>query len=185
MQYQVDREITFASFRHRQNSAIASNTVQPSSVPSTSVASLTKAPFSLKYTAKTKIDIQADTTCTYYTEDTPAILSHAGSNSDLSILSIPNESIRKKKDLDLSDDSSNLSGDNENILAECIQSAMPKPRRINDKIKQIPILNRNPYPTNNTTTGQFLNVTGLGARSKIPSRNQEKFYKKPNNFMSK
>ncbi|CAH0552603.1 unnamed protein product [Brassicogethes aeneus] len=65
-----------------------------------------------------------DTVKTYFTEDTPAILSHAGSNSDLSCLSIPTD-VKSKKDY-LSDDSSNLSGDNDNILAECIQSGMPK-----------------------------------------------------------
>lgn len=66
----------------------------------------------------------ADTLKTYCTEDTPAILSHAGSNSDISILSISNES-KSKRDY-LSDASSNLSADDENLLAECIQSGMPK-----------------------------------------------------------
>lgn len=141
--------------------------------------------FPLKYSPKTKLDHQGDTTCTYYTEDTPAILSHAGSNSDLSILSIPNEPIGTRKDVDLSDDSSNLSGDNENILAECILSAMPKSRRTDEKIKHIPVLNRNPYPTNNTNSSQYVNISGLGARSKIPSRTQEKIYKKPSDLPSK
>lgn len=66
----------------------------------------------------------------YCTEDTPADLSHACSNTDLSVLSI-NDS-KSKKDY-FSDDSSNLSGDNENILERCIQSGMPKPK------KQIPV----------------------------------------------
>ena len=66
----------------------------------------------------------------YCTEGTPANISHAGSHSDLSVLSFPNEI---DEDLhhdhtgtELSDDSSTFSGDNENILAECIQSGMPK-----------------------------------------------------------
>jgi hypothetical protein len=33
---------------------------------------------------------------------------------------------REVEKLELSDDSSNFSGDNDNILAECIQSGMPK-----------------------------------------------------------
>ncbi|XP_049821338.1 adenomatous polyposis coli homolog [Aethina tumida] len=65
-----------------------------------------------------------DTVKTYYTEDTPAILSHAGSNSDLSNLSFPTNDNKSKKDY-LSDDSSSLSGDND-LLAECIQLGMPK-----------------------------------------------------------
>ncbi|KAJ9593421.1 hypothetical protein L9F63_015047, partial [Diploptera punctata] len=56
---------------------------------------------------------------TYCTEGTPANISHAGSHSDLSVLSLP-------ETLELSDDSSNFSGDNDSILAECIQSGMPK-----------------------------------------------------------
>ncbi|XP_050306295.1 adenomatous polyposis coli protein-like isoform X2 [Anthonomus grandis grandis] len=63
----------------------------------------------------------------YYTEDTPAVLSHAGSNSNLSTLSILNDS--RSKQGDFSDDSSNLSVDNENILEQCIQSAMPKSKK--------------------------------------------------------
>ncbi|XP_066257958.1 adenomatous polyposis coli homolog isoform X2 [Euwallacea similis] len=65
----------------------------------------------------------------YCTEDTPAELSRAGSHSNLSVLSIP-----KSKAGDFSsDESSNLSAENENILEECIQSAMPKSKKdLND-----------------------------------------------------
>nr|CAD7423759.1 unnamed protein product [Timema monikensis] len=59
---------------------------------------------------------------TYYTEGTPANISHAGSNSDLSVLSMDDPKLEEKP-TELSDDSSN-----ENILAECIQSGMPKAR---------------------------------------------------------
>nr|CAD7259192.1 unnamed protein product [Timema shepardi] len=59
---------------------------------------------------------------TYYTEGTPANISHAGSNSDLSVLSLDDPKLEEKP-TELSDDSSN-----ENILAECIQSGMPKAR---------------------------------------------------------
>ncbi|CAG2054854.1 unnamed protein product, partial [Timema podura] len=59
---------------------------------------------------------------TYHTEGTPANISHAGSNSDLSVLSLDDPKLEEKP-TELSDDSSN-----ENILAECIQSGMPKAR---------------------------------------------------------
>lgn len=75
--------------------------------------------------------VNLDSIRTYCTEDTPAFLSQAGSQTDLSVLSIDssNNPSSRKPGLDLSDDSSNLSGDNEdNILAECIQSGMPKAR---------------------------------------------------------
>ncbi|XP_030746135.1 adenomatous polyposis coli protein-like isoform X2 [Sitophilus oryzae] len=72
--------------------------------------------------------LMEDAPKTYCTEDTPAHLSRTGSNSNLSVLSIPNDN-KSKQHGDFSDDSSNLSGDNENLLAECIQSAMPKPKK--------------------------------------------------------
>lgn len=78
----------------------------------------------------------------YCTEGTPANISHAGSHSDLSVLSFPNEG-DEELDLEhtgimteLSDDSSTFSGDNENILAECIQSGMPKAK--SDSISSLP-----------------------------------------------
>lgn len=77
-------------------------------------------------------EANSDTTRTYCTEDTPAMLSHAGSQSDLSVLSISSKDksgVEREDKPDFSDDSSNLSGDNDNILAECIQSGMPKARR--------------------------------------------------------
>ena len=82
---------------------------------------------------------------TYCTEGTPANISHAGSHSDLSVLSLPgdrDETEVQREETgapkgeenpgngverhELSDDSSNFSGDNDSILAECIQSGMPK-----------------------------------------------------------
>ncbi|XP_071444666.1 adenomatous polyposis coli protein-like isoform X2 [Hetaerina americana] len=135
-----------------------------------------------------------DAVSTYCTEGTPANISHAGSHSDLSVLSLPdqmrdgddseergrsaqrdhctrdlaNEEIRelaeaeKNKDLDSptvpmttpptplstgshhnvesSDDSSSFSGDNDNILAECIQSAMPKARPQHRRPQQPPMI---------------------------------------------
>ncbi|XP_074030384.1 uncharacterized protein isoform X2 [Leptinotarsa decemlineata] len=73
---------------------------------------------------------QSDTLRAYCTEDTPVRLSRTGSISDLSVLSELNESkVGSRRGDYLSDDSSNLSGDNDNILAECIQSALPKPKK--------------------------------------------------------
>jgi hypothetical protein len=92
-----------------------------------------------------------DAVRTFCDEGTPANISHTGSHSDLSVLSLPGdrdetgvqkeetclEGVKKVEDPvecqdreaerpELSDDSSNFSGDNDNILAECIQSGMPK-----------------------------------------------------------
>ncbi|KAK0083332.1 hypothetical protein PV325_008969 [Microctonus aethiopoides] len=75
----------------------------------------------------------ADTVHVYCTEDTPADISPVGSQSNLSALSLPSivEDFEKPDEVeearnDLSDDNSNLSGDDEKILDECIQSGMPK-----------------------------------------------------------
>ncbi|CAL4121709.1 unnamed protein product, partial [Meganyctiphanes norvegica] len=73
----------------------------------------------------------SDSLMNYCTEDTPASgMSHAGSISELSVLSIPgspgpwNTSGRAVSLNDSGDNSS----DNDNILEQCIQSAMPKAR---------------------------------------------------------
>lgn len=94
-------------------------------------------------------EANSDTTRTYCTEDTPAMLSHAGSQSDLSILSISSKDksgLEREDKPDFSDDSSNLSGDNDNILAECIQSGMPKARR---QLVQPKIVSHKSRPMNN------------------------------------
>ncbi|KAL1492003.1 hypothetical protein ABEB36_012512 [Hypothenemus hampei] len=86
---------------------------------------------------------------TYCTEDTPAELSRAGSNSNLSTLSIPNDNKSKLGGADTSsDDSSNLSADNENILEECIQLAMPKPKNVTaEHIEMPPPKSKQPLKT--------------------------------------
>ena len=75
-----------------------------------------------------------DTLRTYYTEDTPASISHAASISDLSTLSIPGEEPRKERHASGQrpslNDSGDNSSDNDNLLEQCIQSAMPKVRRL-------------------------------------------------------
>ncbi|EFN83020.1 Adenomatous polyposis coli protein [Harpegnathos saltator] len=93
-------------------------------------------------TSKTAIEIGVapDTMHVYCTEDTPADISPVGSQSNLSALSMPSvqediEKIEQAKSVevechrnDLSDESSNLSGEDEKILDECIQSGIPKVR---------------------------------------------------------
>ncbi|KYQ54191.1 Adenomatous polyposis coli protein [Trachymyrmex zeteki] len=88
--------------------------------------------------------VTSDTVHVYCTEDTPADISPVGSQSNLSALSIPSvqEDIEKivceqNKSVeidchrnDLSDENSNLSGEDEKILDECIQSGIPKARQI-------------------------------------------------------
>lgn len=85
-----------------------------------------------------EIIVAPDTVHVYCTEDTPADISPVGSQSNLSALSMPSvqeelEKLDHDKSAeidchrnDLSDESSNLSGEDEKILDECIQSGMPK-----------------------------------------------------------
>lgn len=83
--------------------------------------------------------VASDTVHVYCTEDTPADISPVGSQSNLSALSMPSvqEEIEKivceqdKTEInchrnDLFDENSNLSGEDEKILDECIQSGIPK-----------------------------------------------------------
>ncbi|KOB75358.1 Adenomatous polyposis coli protein [Operophtera brumata] len=65
----------------------------------------------------------------YFTEDTPAILSKAGSNSNLSVLSIDSAPARAPPTVEAHDtsDSSNLS-DAGDLLEECIQKGIAKVR---------------------------------------------------------
>lgn len=118
-------------------------------------------PMSLKSrTAPAVVDstVNLDCTRTYCTEDTPAFLSQTGSQTDLSVLSFESGSRKSGQDkvlLDLSDDSSNLSGDNEdNILAECIQSGMPKAKWFVPKSHPLNLRQKiNKTVSNLTTTG--------------------------------
>jgi len=84
-------------------------------------------------------NIASDTVHVYCTEDTPADISPVGSQSNLSALSMPSvqEDIEKivyeqDKSVEIdchrndSFDNSNLSGEDEKILDECIQSGIPK-----------------------------------------------------------
>lgn len=114
-----------------------------------------------------------DSTHNYCTEDTPALLSHAGSNSNLSLLTTTSNLKKEEKNY-LSDDSSNLSGDNDNILEECIQAAMPKAkvlRKLDVRSRQasgLPIRNVQPIKNENIkrSIGQPLSMY-YGARDEI------------------
>ncbi|XP_029165349.1 adenomatous polyposis coli homolog [Nylanderia fulva] len=97
-------------------------------------------------TNRTAVDtVASDTVHVYCTEDTPADISPVGSHSNLSALSMPSvqEDVEKiepdSQDRsaeidchrgDLFDEGSNLSGEDEKILDECIQSGIPKARQI-------------------------------------------------------
>ncbi|KAL0113058.1 hypothetical protein PUN28_012348 [Cardiocondyla obscurior] len=98
-------------------------------------------------TSKTRTAIEivaSDTVHVYCTEDTPADISPVGSQSNLSALSMPSvqEDIEKivcEQDKlpetgcqrnNLFDENSNLSGEDEKILDECIQSGISKARQI-------------------------------------------------------
>lgn len=82
--------------------------------------------------------VASDTVHVYCTEDTPADISPVGSQSNLSALSMPSvqedvETVETDKPAELEchrndsfDEGSNLSGEDEKILNECIQSGMPK-----------------------------------------------------------
>nr|XP_012231160.1 PREDICTED: adenomatous polyposis coli protein-like isoform X2 [Linepithema humile] len=91
-------------------------------------------------------NVASDTVHVYCTEDTPADISPMGSLSNLSALSMPSvqedvENIEQDKSAeidchgnDLFDESANLSGEDEKILNECIQSGMPKARQISPPV---------------------------------------------------
>lgn len=72
----------------------------------------------------------------YATEDTPAVFSKAGSETNLSILSIDTH----KNATILSDDSSNTSdAGNDRLLEECIRDGLPKPSGSKHNIAQYQI----------------------------------------------
>ncbi|XP_076254501.1 uncharacterized protein LOC143192764 isoform X3 [Rhynchophorus ferrugineus] len=114
----------------------------PQNKPSTGIPMIRRTPPRSVPPPAAVSHLLSDAPKTYCTEDTPAQLSRTGSNSNLSALSIPNDN--KSKQSDFSDDSSNMSGD-ENLLAECIQSAMPKPKK-ELKVSALPQLRRTTVP---------------------------------------
>ncbi|XP_012534463.1 adenomatous polyposis coli homolog isoform X2 [Monomorium pharaonis] len=127
--------------------------------------------------------VASDTVHVYCTEDTPADISPVGSQSNLSALSMPSvqEDIEKiicERDKsaeidchrnDLSDDNFNLSGEDEKILDECIQSGIPKARQVT------------PPPTNgilfvkkSETLSQKFNICGTPSSSPVETSHGNK-----------
>lgn len=73
-------------------------------------------------------DVLPDTVHIYCTEDTPAVISPVGSQSNLSALSMPSilEDTERPDVMSVLDNTTNLSREEEKILEECIQAGMPK-----------------------------------------------------------
>lgn len=140
---------------------------QHQNIPSTKIPTLSIPTSSKSAIRYDKIETNDDTTKAYYTEDTPALLSHAGSNSDLSLLSIPID--KSKKDYS-SDESSNISGDNDNILAECIESGMPK--RKENLGKPLPRGIPLPNSANNSPIKMFKTQDSYSKNPKSPNWNK-------------
>ncbi|KAK4883631.1 hypothetical protein RN001_006950 [Aquatica leii] len=100
-----------------------------------------RAPSTSSITVNTQI--HTDSCYNYRLDDAAPMMTYSGTNSDLNT----NLSVKKDDKIYSSDESSNLSGDNENILAECIQSAMPKTRRIPK-----PVITARPLSVRNVQT---------------------------------
>ncbi|XP_076636927.1 uncharacterized protein LOC143349497 [Colletes latitarsis] len=129
---------------------------------------------------KNTIEVTApDTMHVYCTEDTPADISPVGSQSNLSALSMPSvqegmERIKEDKPSsevesqrnDLSDESSNLSGEDEKILDACIQSGIPKVRQITPPPSCIPFTQKGEAAT------QRFNICGTPSSSPVENGNK-------------
>ncbi|KAI4482145.1 hypothetical protein M0802_013794 [Mischocyttarus mexicanus] len=123
-----------------------------------------------------EIVVVPDTVHVYCTEDTPAGISPVGSQSNLSVLSMPSvpEDIEKLEPIksselechrnDLSDESYNLSDEDEKILDECIQSGIPKVRQITP-----PPTKSIPCKQNPETLPQKFNLCGTPLSSPVES----------------
>ncbi|XP_012138832.1 adenomatous polyposis coli protein-like isoform X2 [Megachile rotundata] len=154
-------------------------------VPVTSV----NTPTTTSKTNKNAIEVVVapDTVHVYCTEDTPADISPVGSQSNLSALSMPSvqEDVEKVEEAkpssevechrnDLSDESSNLSGEDEKILDECIQSGIPKVRQITP-----PPTNCIPFTQKAEGVSQRFNICGTPSSSPVESGNRNPIIRKP------
>ncbi|XP_053982611.1 adenomatous polyposis coli protein-like [Hylaeus volcanicus] len=139
-------------------------------------------------TNKSAIEVVSapDTMHVYCTEDTPADISPVGSQSNLSALSMPSvqegvERIEKDKSSseveshrnDLSDESSNLSGEDEKILDACIQSGIPKVRQITP-----PPTSCISFAQKADVSTQIFNKCGTPSSSPVESRNKNPIHGK-------
>ncbi|XP_076299236.1 uncharacterized protein LOC143218119 [Lasioglossum baleicum] len=129
----------------------------------------------------------ADTVHVYCTEDTPADISPVGSQSNLSALSMPSvqEDVERTEEdklsnevechrNDLSDESSNLSGEDEKMLDECIQSGIPKVRQITP-----PPSCSISFAQKAETLTQKFNICGTPSSSPVESGNKNPIIGKP------
>lgn len=147
--------------------------VSVTSGESSAVSKICKAPI--------EIVVVPDTVHIYCTEDTPAGISPVGSQSNLSVLSMPSvpEDIEKVEPIkssefecrrnELSDESCNLSNEDEKILDECIQSGIPKVRQITPPpAKNIPCIKKPEIMS------QKFNVCGTPSSSPVESSSNNK-----------
>ncbi|CAL7942259.1 unnamed protein product [Xylocopa violacea] len=162
------------------------NRLEPSvSFPVTSVDT----PVTSSKPNKTTIEVVAapDSVHIYCTEDTPADISPVGSQSNLSALSMPSvqEDVERTEEPksssevdchrnDLSDESSNLSGEDEKILDECIQSGIPKVRQITP-----PPTNCISFAPKTEVLTQRFNICGTPSSSPVESGNKNSIIRKP------
>ncbi|XP_014484411.1 PREDICTED: adenomatous polyposis coli homolog isoform X2 [Dinoponera quadriceps] len=158
---------------------------QKNSVPNRlkSHVSLVETSIGASKTSKTamEIGVAPDTVHVYCTEDTPADISPVGSQSNLSALSMPSvqediEKIEQEKSAeiachrnDLSDESSNLSGEDEKILDECIQSGIPKPRQITP-----PLINNLPFVKKSELPSHKFNIYSTPSSSPVETSHANK-----------
>lgn len=148
-----------------------------------------EAPAAATSKAKPAIEVVAapDSVHVYCTEDTPADISPMGSQSNLSALSMPSvqEDVERPEEVkssnetechrnDLSDESSNLSGEDEKILDECIQSGIPKVRQITP-----PPTNCIPFAQKAEVPAQRFNICGTPSSSPVESSNKNPILRKP------
>nr|XP_031829784.1 adenomatous polyposis coli protein-like [Nomia melanderi]XP_031829785.1 adenomatous polyposis coli protein-like [Nomia melanderi] len=145
-------------------------------------------PVATAKTNKTAIEVVAasDTVHVYCTEDTPADISPVGSQSNLSALSMPSvqEDVERVEEgklssevechrNDLSDESSNLSGEDEKMLDECIQSGIPKVRQITP-----PPTSCIPFAQKVETLTQRFNICGTPSSSPVETGNKNPILRK-------
>ncbi|CAB3379408.1 Hypothetical predicted protein [Cloeon dipterum] len=117
----------------RQKISVSGVPTRNPGVPSRNPGIPTRIPRRLPRPQQVSVDACADTVQTFCTEDTPAI-SHANSHCDLSAISMREsaegdsvaDEMVENASTQISSAESSMSDDNEHILAECIQSGMPK-----------------------------------------------------------
>ncbi|KOC67917.1 Adenomatous polyposis coli protein [Habropoda laboriosa] len=162
------------------------NRLEPS-VPVTVISVDTPATTSKPTKPAIEVVAAPDTVHVYCTEGTPADISPVGSQSNLSALSMPSvqEDVERIEEIkissevechrnDLSDESSNLSREDEKILDECIQSGIPKIRQITP-----PPATCMPFVPKTEILTQRFNICGTPSSSPVESGNKNPILRKP------